>query len=428
VEALMSMTKYLLGGVALVALTIAGVLMRPMAVKPVVEVADYGYFYRLNVKVSHQDEMFDMNIVVTCNPARLKQFGIVMFRTQVPIFYAERTKNNHAIGVRPTLGCDGHTTENGGAPPDLLPAIRWYPDADDMTFAILYATEDAYTNPLSQLKLHGATMHKATLEEFLAFQEAAKTKSIVPVDGSLASRPADDLIVKALDEKAPKLKFIGAELDCEAVAKLELSEATREIFRKYWPAHKPKFWSLDDELFDKLWQEALSQPGQTFWRRNPLINDKHPSDFARDFAGPGTDGFRTRAGGGALRVFSNGRVRPENNIFRNDVPTLYPVQYSASFKFYEPNDPLRPMWARIDMPMWARIDMQGGNTQGFAYCQYPSSGLGKRIPSYETRPFQTFLDQELISTRPPSGSTVLYRSPRVFEHDQFLYMKIDNRH
>ena len=65
--------------------------------------ADYGYFYRLNVKVSHQDEFFDMNIVVACNPKLVPKFGMGAM-THFPLFYAERTKANHAIGVRPVLG------------------------------------------------------------------------------------------------------------------------------------------------------------------------------------------------------------------------------------------------------------------------------------------------------------------------------------
>ena len=206
----MNTKSLLVGWIALIGLIYAGVTWSAkVRTAPVSMTADYGYFYRLNVKVSHQDEMFDMNIVVACNPKLVPKFGMGAM-THFPLFYAERTKANHAIGVRPVLGCGGVTTANGRAPPDLLPSIRWFPDADDLTFSILYATEDAYENPLSQLKFHGATMHAAKVDEFLAFQEAAKTKSIVPVHGRLVpQRPGEpDHIshaeIEALGGKAPK--------------------------------------------------------------------------------------------------------------------------------------------------------------------------------------------------------------------------------
>jgi hypothetical protein len=439
----------------------------PAPAKPV----DYGYFYRLNVKISHQDEFFDMNIVVACDPSLVPKFGMGAM-TQFPRFYAERTKANHAIGVRPVLGCANVTTENGRAPPDLLPAIRWFPDADDMTFSILYATEDAYENPLSQLKFHGATMHAATVDEFLAFQEAAKTKSIVPVHGRrpiLPLRPGErDYItaaeikamggkapesplqpgelerlthaeIEALGGKAPKPNWLQ-QLQCDAIAKYELSEASREIVRRYWPAHKPRFWVPNEDASDAIWKEIHrgaqmnpANPNSQYYHRNPLINDERVGDYAWDFSSPATDGLPTRTGGGALQQLQNGRAKMRNPPYKP--PILYPVQYSATLPFYQTKD------KNSDSPMWTRIDMRGGATQGFAYCQVQLrvsdildgeqwNSNERLLPGYRHRPRQVYVDDELIETAlpPAAGGTSLIYLPRIFERDQFMFLRASAYH
>jgi hypothetical protein len=112
------------------------------------------------------------------------------------------------------------------------------------------------------------------------------------------------------------------------------------------------------------------------------------------------------------------------NNYDEGVPILYPMQYSASLKFYDSKD------AEPSRPIWARIDMQSGATQGFAYCQYPPFGLAGSFSNFKTKPRLTLLDQQIVSTRPPSGSDSagFYSAAEIFERDQYLYMWIDQRH
>jgi hypothetical protein len=432
--------KYLLGCVALVVLAVTGVSWRTLAAQPAAKAGDYGYFYRLNVKVSHKDEMFDMNMVVSCNPWLVPKFGMGAIQ-YLPQFYAERTKANHAIGVRITLGCEGHTTANGGAPDDLLPSIYWFPDADDMTFAIMYASEDAYVNPLSQLKFHGATMHSATLQEFVAFQEAAKTKSIVPVDVSML--PVRDpklgpfLVeeIEAAGGRAPKPNW--AVSGCQSVKKLELSEQAREILRKYWPVDKPRYWKLDRETMTKFENEAESKGGTPekagFYKRAPLVNDEYVVDYYWTFALPGTDGLPTRAGGGRLRRLDRAGFGVPRSP-REKVPTIYPVAQNTTLAFYKLAD-------KAATNIWARIDEQGGQTKGFAYCQTSLTtniersrtdkskvwGMAYFLPEYRTKPATLFVDDNSVHmTKPPLMTTGGVLVDFIFERDQFLYFRGPN--
>jgi hypothetical protein len=428
--------KYLLGCVALVVLAVTGVSCRTMAAQPAVK-ADYGYFYRLNVKVSHKDEMFDMNMVVSCNPALVPKFGMGAMQ-YLPRFYAERTKENHAIGVRITLGCNGNTTENGGAPADLLPSIYWFPDADDMTFAIMYATEDAYQNPLSQLKFHGATMHSASLEEFVAFQEAAKTKSIVPVnvdwlperDPKLGPFTVEE--IEAAEGRAPKPNW--AMEHCQAVAKFKLSEHSREILRKYWPAGKPRNWKLDEETMSKFENEADSIGGtpekRGYYKRAPLVNEEFIRSYLWRFAMPDTDGLPTRAGGGRLRHLDRSG-RGQQRIPPEKVPTIYPVAQNTTLAFYRIAD-------RATTNIWARIDERGGQTRGFAYCQRvfgveikksssdnsKVNGLNYFFPENRSTPAQLFVDENVVHlSKPPLINIMGVLVDYVFERDEFVYFR-----
>ena len=218
-----------------------------------------GKYYRQNVKVQHDDEFFDINITVACNVRLAKQFGPAAIMPTT-IFYAERTKKGHAIGVRPTSLCSGLTTENGGAPPDLLPSIFWYEDADDLSRGIMYA-EDAYANKLSQLKFLGSTIHEATVEEFETFRQNAQGRNMLPWDATALLREkkygGDTFTLEefiAAGGRWPKPNWVVG--GCKSMVRIPLTPEQRKLAARRWPAHKPEYWSPLDEVIEKeLWDE-----------------------------------------------------------------------------------------------------------------------------------------------------------------------------
>ena len=254
-----------------------------------------GKYFRQNVKVQLNDEFFDINITVACNVRLAKQFGpgAIMPTT---IFYAERTKKGHAIGVRPTSLCSGLTTENGGAPPDLLPSIYWFEDADDLSRGIMYATEDAYTNKLSQLKFLGSTIHEATVEEFETFRQNAQGRNMLPWDGTAfwrdekyggADFTLDEFI--AAGGHWPKPNWRVGER-CSALQRIPLTEEERALVTPKWPVHKPDYWSPDPDTADRL---------RATFRRMKLGKPTRYREI--EFRPPDVDGLPTRSGGGMLK-------------------------------------------------------------------------------------------------------------------------------
>ena len=225
------------------------------------------------------------------------------------------------------------------------------------------------------------------------------------------------------------------ELQCDSVAKHELSEASREIVRQYWPADKPRYWVPDEASFDAIWKEMHrgvpknpANPQGEYYKRNPLINNEHWGDYTWRYDNPATDGLPTRTGGGALQERDDhGRAKMRNPPYKP--PILYPVQYGATLPFYQAKD------KDPETPLWARIDLRGGATKGFAYCQVklpwhgggPSFGwqsLEHLLPGFKVRPRYMYVDGELVGTQLPTernNTAVNYKLP-VFERDQYLFL------
>lgn len=338
-------------------------------------------YYREIVKLRHGDEDIEINVVVSCAYPVGKKFGTAAVET-FPHFYAVRTKDGHAVGLRPTMGCSGQTTENGGAPPDLLPSIYWLPDADDFSFAIFYATEDAYANPLSQLKFRGATMHAASAEEFAAFERRVDAERSKPQPREVAVAHAESPPVMlsqivANNGRYPK-PWHGYPGEAFGMMKFTLSEEARAIVREFWPASRPRYWLVMDgtPTHKAMWDKF----SEIRWR-NASIFDTGGAfrDYTWQYYTPDVDGLQTRAGGGRL-----GRWHLDNTAAKADpqkVPTVYPFYDNTMMRFYNPSD------SRVIYV----IDTRAGDAKGFEYAgiSFRSlAGLKKPDPAYPITEFK----------------------------------------
>ena len=91
------------------------------------------------------------------------------------------TESGELIGVRTPDVCDaqmwwpvkidGETFQN--PPADFLPLIMWYPDADNIDFAIGYLSDKAYESPYAKIELMSSGIAKSNLEEWRAWKKAA---------------------------------------------------------------------------------------------------------------------------------------------------------------------------------------------------------------------------------------------------------------
>jgi hypothetical protein len=400
---------------------------------------DNSYYYRQIVRLKHAGEIYEMNVVAACNTKLAAKFGSGASFAG-PRLYVERVANNHAIGFRVTHGCGRSTTENGGAPPDLLPHVLWFDDADDLTQGILYATEDAYTNQLSQLQFLGSTIHQASAEEFAAFLETKRQKSLVPIDGTdraangVGARPnLDELLAIGRASKPNNHVGMWNDGNCEGMFRNELNEAGRAAIRTFWPPSTPKYWTHDEsKTYGQVDGNGKRVPNGPMAALHalPAKTKQYPEGGSTTDGGavhdggwqvylPNVDGLPTRAGGGQLRpgLIPKPRVRD-----------IFPIAATVKLHMYRRQD-------QGTTPLKWNIDMRGGDTKGFVYCspflsnlrgsKPPNDFLETLLPGYHQRTVEIKIDGVAVdlsgapTSRQYKGSTL--DLPIIFEEDKAVW-------
>jgi len=275
-----------LGGLVLA----ASQLLAPSYVR---SVEDHKVYFRLLAKYQHGDETVDFDVVAGCG-VRVTRYGdgdSSYDASRDPVIFAKRTSDGGAIWQIMPGACGGETTENGLVPKDFLPGAVWFDSADDFSFGIAYVTEDAFENPRSELKFLGASIHKATREEWEAFQPVAATNLVDSRPFTWGNpRVADPKqFLAGLWDKTTVAKWRPA-IHCYMVQRYRLTDlAAREVLRRYWPKSRPRFWMPQRDEYDVI---------------GPVIKNAEFSDVPRDllfsFGHYQSRAFPTRAGGGML--------------------------------------------------------------------------------------------------------------------------------
>lgn len=144
------------------------------------------------------------------------------------------TKDSHAVIVTIPRACKGETSANGRVPLDLLPYVSWFDEANDLSVGMMYATEDAYRSPLAKIELKWASIEPATENDF---RDWIKHSS----DGFKPSRE----ITSPLGFTMKDLYGGGAgPAPCMGVERQPFSPQASDLIKEFWPADKPKFWSV----------------------------------------------------------------------------------------------------------------------------------------------------------------------------------------
>lgn len=145
------------------------------------------------------------------------------------------TRDGRAIIVKIPMVCDGKTTANGGIPSDFLPAVRWYNDADDLSFGWMYASEDAYRSPRAKISFEGASIEAATSTDFRAWQKQARQEF----------RPSKT-IRHPFGLTPRDIRWGGVTIAriCYGVRRLELPPEIRELAARAQPSSEIHFWDL----------------------------------------------------------------------------------------------------------------------------------------------------------------------------------------
>lgn len=360
------------------------------------------YFFRLKAKYTHDDQPINFNIVVACSIRvdRYRGGDSGFLASRYPRFFVKRIRDNHAVMQIVPIACRGETTGDGRVPDDFLPGVIWFDKLGDYRFGIGYVSEDAFENPNSQLKFHGASIQKATRADWEEFRKRAE-------DNEGMRKRYYDRPYYTTDEAQRIAGGFGGEVEaayargCSGYARHKLSEAGRELVRKHWPSDKPRFWATEYSE-DSPFKQLLRLEGSTPIFENGKRYIEHLNGGNYEYGG-----FPTRAGGGMIGSIHRLRVPPEIFPARSDrgAPWVFSERVAESV-FLSVN-----------------VDVEKGPGKGFLYC-YTSltpGNLELPMPDYASRQSRVRVDDEWVVTPKPR-----YWSwpSRFFERDEYLYSRI----
>jgi hypothetical protein len=303
---------------------------------------DRSYYYRFKASYTYKGEPLDFDIVVGCNVSvttyndngRTVEIGVS------PMVFGLKMKDGRGVVVHPPEACRGETTENGRVPASLLPLVVTYENADQPWFGLAYASEDAYDSPISELKFLGATIGRATFEEWQEWRRTEALKNFVTYE-LLGMNPRNKW-----DRAQWKPGYRVMSSECTGFSWVKLPESVREAMRPYWPASKPRYWFPNAEAHKTFRSAGDYHLGKVPFEGNPL------SEY---FDWPGDKGVPRHKPGS--EIFYSGRVSGD----------VYPAASDLTLNRLDDTGELPPEIKTKSKKSFAEVTVDP-KLKGFAYC------------------------------------------------------------
>jgi hypothetical protein len=393
--------SYLIGALALIFAAYAGATAFEQRASLVhaAYAKDDGYFYRMTAKfeVKETGEKIDFDYVVACGvrAPRWKGIGEPGDAGVTPHAMVKATADGHAVMVQTLQLCGGSTTEN------------------DLSNGLGYVSEDAYNNPLSKLRFHGARIDAATRADWETWRKKAAAEYVEraawwgPWGYDFQGNHAEEVG-----------KYASA---CFGYQRLKLPDVIREKVRPLWPVERPRFWAPPNEDDLKI-SSILSDPTPT---SPPGVRS-----WVHRFGTPGTsDNSQSR--GVPLRSGLQVGKAPL-------VPSRWPTE---TYPFIMP--PLTSAYPIAAAPRSARteihvqkLEFRDGALNGFAACQNRDDivTIARDDVALELKAKRHvfMVDGQVVrADQPwsgheadvPAGSTIMLQPPFVFEHDEYIFIR-----
>jgi len=382
-------------------LGLLGFALRAVGLFGVVQSEEHGtYYFRLQAKYSHAGEPVDFDIVVACNihVTHYRGGDSGFLASRYPLFFVRRTNDNHAVMQIVPIACRGETTESGTVPKDFMPGVIWFDTPGDYRFGVAYVSEDAFENPNSQLKFHGASIQRATRTEWKAFE-----KRVADNEG-MRSRYYDRPDYWTGDAQRIA-KGGGKEIEaayargCHGVIRYKLSDAARAIVRKYWPADRPKFWATSNQAGDPF-RDLMELE-----RKTPIFPDGIRFIQHLNWGNYAYGGFPTRSGGGMI---GSGAVPVE----------IFPSRFDRGIPWVFTEEVAKSRYLTRD------VEVRTGPGKGLLYCYtYLNPGsLEIPLPNFSSRETRVRVDGDWVVTPSPRH----WDWPRFFfERDGYMYTEFN---
>ena len=370
-------------------------------------VVDRSVYFRLKVDFTYRGEPKTFDIVVACSvlDIRYKDGSGTYEPGMTPTVYGQRMSDGKAVVVRPPDACRGSTTANGEVPTNFLPVMVVYDDANTMGFGTAYMSDEAYDSPYSLMRFGKATIEKATREEFIDFRENGPPNAVTR--SQYHSVQWNDTLKRlGLQRSHPAFGW-----HCYGYSRWKLNAEQQVIVRKYWPAERPRYWTLTD-------RKQLSELG------GEIVASTHTPVGARMMR---DDGRTIASGGGSIWDVDWGAMRREGSSRAGfsvphlaNAPSLYPVDMSMSQdKWPELPDERAAAYAALKWVTTAGIEIDGGKKRGFAYC-YAMDWPRQFQRLVESVPAGATVDGEAVQgviDRFKGFGTIV---PTIVERDQYL--------
>jgi hypothetical protein len=367
---------------------------------------DKAYFYRFKAgfEVKGTGEQLNFDYIVACNirVTRWRDGGLSDDTTFSPRIMVKATTGGQAVLLRTLDACHGLTSENEDVPKDVLPLAVWFDDVSNLSTGLGYVSEAAYENPLGKLRFHGAHIDRATPAEWEAWRKKSADEY---VDRGVLPGPWGHDYPNVPDPNNPDLaRYVS---QCDGYMRLKLPENMREKLRRFWPADRPRFWTLSSE------EERLTIGAVILDPNQPLPPSLGP--WSRRFGSPGdsrASGLPVRSG----RVVQRSPHVPSHWPTEN-YPFLWPTLASILPVTVGPI-PAPDTYAQ-------KLEYRDGTLNGFAACQNGRDVFGYKIrsddPAWMTKRHVFSVDDVVVkelSQRTPAMSRPSY----VAERDEAVFV------